>query len=415
MGDDGEAKSLFPGSRVTDEVGEDAPTAIELDPTPIAVSARTRTIVLALVVLAVVWLVWAAPIVPRLVLTGAALALVLSFPVRLLSRVLPRGLAILLVVVGLLLVLLVALLVLIPTVIVQLTELVAALPRYAGEAEAALRRGLTELQERGLLSQEREPDAVIAEVRQEIFARGQDALEGMVTGVLNGLAGTIGTLIQLFGVLFVAVYLLADIGRFKTAILRVAPPRYQDDAETLWRMLEESLSRYLGGLLVSIVAQGTSATVALWLLGVPYALLLGLWMAATAVLPYVGAFLGAIPAVLVALFVSPLTAFLTALVYLVINQIDGNLLTPRIQGEAVRVHPLLIFLAVLAGGEVAGLLGAALAVPALAVLRVLIDFFGERLYVPQRTPMATSDRVAGAALAAGRHDARQRGGGGDGS
>ena len=412
MSDGGEANGRLERAGGIGEAGDGTPAVAVDEATPIPVSARTRTVLLALAVLAVVWLIWAAPIVPRLLLTGAALGLVLSFPVRLLSRVLPRGVAILLVVVGLLLTVLIALLVLIPAVIVQLGALVEDLPEYARQAESTLRRGLTELQERGLLSRERQPDAVIADVRQEIFARGQDALEGVVARVLNGLAGTIGTLIQLFGVLFVAIYLLADIGRFKAALLRATLPRYQDDAETLWRMLEESLSRYLGGLLVSIMAQGTAAAVALWLLDVPYALLLGLWMAATAVLPYVGAFLGAIPAVLVALFVSPLTALGTALVYLAINQIDGNVLTPRIQGEAVRVHPLLIFLAVLAGGEVAGLLGAALAVPALAVLRVLIDFFGERLYVSQRTQMATQGRVAGVALAAGRDDARQRAEGG---
>ena len=117
------------------------------------------------------------------------------------------------------------------------------------------------------------------------------------------------------------------------------------------------------------------------LLGVPYAFLLGLWTAVTGVLPYIGAWLGAIPAVIIALFISPLTALLTAGAYLLINQIEGNILTPRIQGEAVKVHPLLVFLAVFAGGEIAGLLGAAFAVPILAVLRVLIAFFAARLRV----------------------------------
>ena len=78
---------------------------------------------------------------------------------------------------------------------------------------------------------------------------------------------------------------------------------------------------------------------------------------------------------------SPLTALLTAGAYLVINQVEGNILTPRIQGEAVKVHQVLVFLAVFTGGEIGGLLGAAMAVPLLAVLRVLVGFFADRLRV----------------------------------
>ena len=122
----------------------------------------------------------------------------------------------------------------------------------------------------------------------------------------------------------------------------------------------------------------------------------GLWTAATGVLPYIGAWLGAIPAVIIGLFISPLTALLTAGAYLVINQIEGNILTPRIQGEAVKVHPLIVFLAVIAGGEIAGLLGAALAVPILAVLRVLVAFFAVRLYVRRPIPVAALPPTAAA-------------------
>ena len=352
------------------------------EPTPIPVTPRVRTLLVVATLTVAAWLVWAAPIVPRLLLTGAALALVLSFPVRLLTRLLPRAAAIVLVVLAALL-LLIALLVLIPVVIVQLTDLIAQAPTYIDEAEALLLRGLRELAERGLLTDE--PEQVIVQIRQGLVDRAQGTAEQVLAALLNGLTGALGALIQLFGVLFVAVYLLADIGRFKAALLRSTPTRYRDDVESLWQQLAHSLSRYLGGLLISILVQGALATIVLWLLDVEYALLLGLWTAGTAVLPYVGAFLGGIPAVLVALFVSPTTALLTALAYLAINQIEGNLLTPRIQGEAVRVHPLLIFLAVVAGNEVGGLLGAALAVPALAVLRVLVDFFGDRIHVPRRT------------------------------
>ena len=93
-----------------------------------------------------------------------------------------------------------------------------------------------------------------------------------------------------------------------------------------------------------------------------------------------GAFLGAVPAVLVALAFGGLTdAFLTALLFLAVQQLEGNFLTPKIQGDTLHVHPILIFLGVIVGGGLFGILGVIVAVPALAVLRVLFDFLRVRL------------------------------------
>ena len=124
--------------------------------------------------------------------------------------------------------------------------------------------------------------------------------------------------------------------------------------------------------------QGVLAAAALYLLGVRYAILLGVWVSITAIIPYLGAFLGGIPAVIVALVFgssnfesSTTTAILTIVAYVLIQQLEGNFLTPRIQGQALQVHPILVLLAVIAGGELAGLAGIVFAVPTLAVFRVL--------------------------------------------
>jgi predicted PurR-regulated permease PerM len=150
------------------------------------------------------------------------------------------------------------------------------------------------------------------------------------------------------------------------------------------------LSRYLGGLLISILIQGIAAFIGLSLLGVPYALLLGLWMSMTAILPYIGAFLGGIPAVAIALTISWELALTTVVLYIVINQIEANFITPRVQGTAVRVHPLMIFFSVIAGSSMFGPIGAVMAVPALAVLRVLGEFFWLRLHVREDKPTLLS-------------------------
>ena len=342
--------------------------------------------------LAVIVLIYAAPVVPRLLILGAALALVLSFPVQLLQRVMSRRLAILIVVLGFLLLIVIALLVLIPVLVFQLTELVSNSPIYFEQLEGYSVRVLEWLRARGFSTAE--PQEVIQQTRQGIVNQAQGAAQNLLTGVLEAVTQAVSALIGVFGVIFVAVYLLADVGRFQAGFIRLMPQRYRGDAEALWLMLSTSLSRYIGGILISITVQGVAATIALYLIDVRYAVLCGLWTAMTAVLPYIGAYLGAVPAVIFAFFDSPLKALVTIGIYIAINQIESNFLTPRIQGEAVRVHPLLIFLAVLAGSNIGGLLGAVVAVPALGVVRVLVEFFAQRLYVPAT---ATAEAAASAA------------------
>ena len=163
--------------------------------------------------------------------------------------------------------------------------------------------------------------------------------------------------------------------------MKSAPHRYRHDAWELWEAFGTSLSRYLGGLAFVILIQGVLAGLALYFLDVQYALLLGVWVSLTAIIPYLGAFLGAVPAVILAAFAdNPVTTVvLTILVYTAIQQLEGNVLTPRIQGQALHVHPILVLFAVIAGGQLAGLIGIVFAVPALAVARVFFDFFRVRV------------------------------------
>ena len=148
------------------------------------------------------------------------------------------------------------------------------------------------------------------------------------------------------------------------------------------------MSRYLGGLIAIALIQGVLIAIGLLFLGIPYALLLGVWVALTSVVPYVGAWLGAGPAIILALLGSPIDAVWVVLLYLAVNILEGNFLTPRIQGDAVRVHPVLVLLTIVAVGSLFGLLGVILAVPMLALGRVFFDFFYARIRIQ---PPETAD------------------------
>ena len=312
-----------------------------------------------------------------------AVALILSFPVKYLSKIIPRGIAIALVVIALLALLVVGAIVLVPLAADQLAGLAEQAPRLLDQAYGWARRVVENLAARGLL--DTTPDRAMADLQRTGAERVNGLLGDVVARAFDTLSGTVGGVFTTLSVILIAAYLLADGERFKLGAIRFLPVQYRDDALVLFSDVIETLSRYLSGLLVSLTFQGVASTIALTLLGVPFAILLGIWTAIGAIVPFIGSYIGGIPATIVAFTVSPTTGILTALTYVLINFVDGNLIAPRVQGNAIRVSPLFVFLAVIAGGQIAGIWGALMAVPTLAVVRVVFDFLMERLVVVPQT------------------------------
>ncbi|MDQ3927426.1 MAG: AI-2E family transporter [Actinomycetota bacterium] len=350
---------------------------VSAHPTPIRISRRTRTALILAALVALAYVVYRVPDVLTMTVGGIALALILSFPVGFLSRFMPRGLAILLsflLVMGLVGL---AVLYLVPLVVEQFVALLSAVPGIASTVEQYLQDALNFLHNRGLLPTN--PDQIFSRVRDDLVSAAQTVAGNVLSGAFGFIFSTFGFAVTLFGVVFVGAYLLVDVRRIKAAFLRSAPHAYRHDAKTLWEAFGYSLSKYLGGLALVLAIQGAISAVGLFLLGVPYALVLGAVVSIMAVIPYLGAWISGILAVIVALTVSPTTALLTALLFLGIQQLEGNFLTPKIQGDTLHVHPILVFLVVIIGGGLGGIPGVIVAVPTLAVLRILFDFFRVRL------------------------------------
>ena len=351
---------------------------VTANPTPIPISKRTRTALILTTLAVLGYVVYLVPSVLTTAIAGIALALVLSFPVGLFSRLMPRGLAILLSFLLVIGVVVLAALYLLPFVAEQLAALFGAVPAIADSAERYLNDALGFLQSRGLLPSD--SDELASRVRNGLINAAQTVASYVAGGTLSVVATTLNFLVTLVGAVFVGAYLLADVRRVEAAWVRSAPRGYREDAKSLWEAFGYSLSRYIGGLALILLIQGAVSAVGLFFIGVPYALILGVIVSVTALIPYLGAFLSAIPAILVALATGGLTdASLTALLFLGVQQLEGNFLTPKIQGDTLHVHPILVFLGVIVGGGLFGLLGVIVAVPALAVLRVLFDFLRVRL------------------------------------
>src|SRR6266516_2463784 len=125
----------------------------------------------------------------------------------------------------------------------------------------------------------------------------------------------------------------------------------------------------------------------MWLLGtfgwVPgadrYAVVFGAWVAITELIPYLGPWLGAVPPLVYALVVHPISAVWVAILFLGIHQLEGHLVVPNVMGSALRLHPLLVIFGLLVGTAIYGLGGALMALPLLAVGRAVWEFFSERV------------------------------------
>lgn len=347
--------------------------------THIPISPRTRNVLILLCVLMLFFLFYLAPTIPRLIISGMAVALILSFPVRYLTRWIPRGIAVALVILTLLALIVLAAIVIVPLAVSQLVSLAEQTPALIEEGYGYSREAVEYLAERGLL--DTTPDQAMQQLQQTGAQRVEGLLQGAVTRAFDTLSGTVAGVFTLLSTILISAYLLVDGERFRNGLIRLLPVQYRDDALVLWTDVVHALSRYLSGLLVSLTFQGITSTIVMTILGVPFAILLGIWTTFGAIVPYIGSYIGGIPSTILAFTVSPTVGVLTALTYVVMNFIDGNLIAPRVQGQAIRVPPLLIFLAVIGGGQIGGIWGALMAVPMLAVGRVVFDFLVERVVV----------------------------------
>ena len=186
-------------------------------------------------------------------------------------------------------------------------------------------------------------------------------------------------------VVVVSIYMLLDMQKLSAAIDRRFPPR--PGSQPLLPRMESALASYVKGQLLLSLIIGTSAGLGLWLLGVldwlpngdKYAVLFGLWVAFTELIPYLGPWLGAIPPFVYALAVDPISALWVAALFLFIHQVEGHIVVPNVMGSALRLHPLLVIFGLLAGGEIYGLPGVFVALPLLAAGRAAWEFFSERV------------------------------------
>lgn len=208
----------------------------------------------------------------------------------------------------------------------------------------------------------------------------QSNISQTTAGVFSAVSSIFGGFFTLLGVMIITFYMLLEEHAVKKFIRSVTPVKYQPYIFQLMNRSQERLRMWLKGQLILGLIVGVMAYVGLLLLGIDYALVLGLWAGLTEFVPYLGPFLGAIPAVFIALTTgSMLKGVFVIILYLLIQQLENTILVPKVMEKTVGLNPLVVIIVMLFGAKIAGIVGLLLAVPLTLIIKTFSeDFFALR-------------------------------------
>lgn len=245
-----------------------------------------------------------------------------------------------------------------PRIAVQLGALAQTLPEALASAES-------------YFADQPWATAIIESLRGDPADSNWNVL-GAISGTVSGLLGLFANLLIL---ITIAVFLASSPKIYRNGALSLVPPRCRPRAAEFLDEVGGGLWRWFTGQLVAMLIVALMMTAGLWLLGVPLPLALGLIAGLTNFIPYLGPYIGGAPAVLVALSDDPISALWVTVLIFVVQNVEGNLITPNIQQRAVSIAPALIIVGVVSFGILFGLMGILLATPLLFVIVTAIRMF----------------------------------------
>lgn len=304
----------------------------------------------------------------KAVLAPFIIAMVISYvlnPVVCLlnERKVPRTIAVLLIYVVFLTSVVVVLMNLVPMFMKQLKELNEHMP----ELTIRTQNWIDGLNHNALL-----PQSVRSGIDHSLYQM-EKMVSNTVAHFLNEIGTTINMLFVAFIIPFLAFYILKDFQLIEKTALAIVPKSHRKQTVKLLMDIDTALGNYIRGQLLVCVIVGVLAYLGYWLVGMPYPLLLASVVALFNIIPYLGPFFGAAPALIMAATISFKMVLLVGVVNLIVQILEGNVISPQVVGRTLHMHPLSIIFALLVGGELAGVVGLILAVPIFAVLKVIFQ------------------------------------------
>ncbi len=324
---------------------------------PITVSITPGTVVVAVVIALSFWLAFYLKDLLLVVLTAVVLASSIEPMTQwLIRRHLPRVLAVVLIYLVVLVTIVSFFYFFLPPLATETANFVKALPVYLETlnlttSEAVLLEGET------------------TSITEQLL-QFQDIMKASSSGALGAASAIFGGLVSFVLIIVLSFYFAVQERGLDNFIRLITPPRHQEYLLDLWKRAQVKIGRWLQGQLLLSLIVGVLVYIGLSILGVPYALLLAIVASVLELIPVFGSILAAIPAVVLAFIDSGTTlSILVIALYVVVNQLQGNIIYPMVVQKVLGVPPLVVILAIIAGSQLAGFLGIVIAVPVAAALQ----------------------------------------------
>ena len=244
-------------------------------------------------------------------------------------------------------------------------------PQIYDEAKVTIENWLEEFDQRV-------PEDVKAQLEEWLrSASGAIGNAGLtlLTRTLSGITGTVSLVIGLAIVPFLLFYMLKDKEELVSGMYSVLPESVARHTQNVLGLVHGVIGSYVRAQLISASIVGGFVFLGLVFLDIKFALTLGLLAGALGLIPIIGAYIGAVPGLLVTLATDPGKLVWVALLYIVVQFIESNIISPRIQGGALRLHPIFIMATLVIASDIAGLLGVIVGVPLVAVARDIFAYF----------------------------------------
>lgn len=257
----------------------------------------------------------------------------------------------------------------IPSLVNQLTSLAESMPSFV----KAVRNWALDLAKNPIFN-DVDIEKQIDKLNISYGGLIQQFINGLSTSLGSIVGGIASTAMLVVTVPFILFYMLKDGHRLVPNVQRFFPENRRTQMVELLAEMNKTLSNYISGQAIECIFVATGTFIGYLLIGLDYAFLFGMLAGVTNLIPYLGPYLGLLPAVAVSIFHSPVQALLCCVVVLVVQQIDGNIIYPNVIGKSLQIHPLTIILILLVAGNIAGLLGIFLGVPFYAICRTIVIF-----------------------------------------
>ncbi|QSS98588.1 AI-2E family transporter [Pontibacillus sp. ALD_SL1] len=219
----------------------------------------------------------------------------------------------------------------------------------------------------------------VPNLRQKVSSGASEVLQSLGDNVMQVVSAITGATTVLVIVPFILFYFLKDDHRFIPYMLQFIPDRHNAKGKDVLRRISETVSAYITGQVIVALVDGVLMYIGYLILGLDYALILGIFVSLTAVVPFFGPIIGVIPAVIVALTQDPAMALYVIITLIIVQQLEGNLVAPLVLGKRLNIHPITIILLLIVASALYGFIGMLVAIPLYSVIKVVFKTVSEEV------------------------------------